>query len=83
MAEYYSTDPHDPREGGQSENQDPLESARETLNAAFRTACEKSSAACEEAEAYIRKSPLEAVGYAAGIGAVLGLVAGLLLHRKD
>jgi ElaB/YqjD/DUF883 family membrane-anchored ribosome-binding protein len=80
MPEYYSDDPRDPREGGQFEN--TLESAREALDAALRTAREKSSAACEEAEAYIRKSPLEAVGYAAGVGAVLGLLAGLLLHRR-
>jgi ElaB/YqjD/DUF883 family membrane-anchored ribosome-binding protein len=83
MSEYYSTDPHDPREGGESHNQERLDAAREALNTAFRTAREKSSAACEEAEAYIRRSPLEAVGYAAGIGAVIGLVAGLLLHRRD
>ena len=80
MPEYYSDDPREAQEGGQFEN--TLDSAREALDAAFRTAREKSSAACEEAEAYIRKSPLEAVGYAAGIGAVLGLVAGLLLHRR-
>jgi ElaB/YqjD/DUF883 family membrane-anchored ribosome-binding protein len=84
MSEYYSTDPHDPREGGgESQNQDHLEAAREALNSALRTAREKSSAACEEAEAFIRRSPLEAVGYAAGIGAVIGLVAGLLMHRRD
>jgi ElaB/YqjD/DUF883 family membrane-anchored ribosome-binding protein len=83
MPQHYSTDPHDPREGGEFENQDRIEAAREALNTAFRAAREKSSAACEQAQAYIRRSPLEAVGYAAGIGAILGLVAGLLLHSRD
>jgi ElaB/YqjD/DUF883 family membrane-anchored ribosome-binding protein len=80
MPEYRSADPLDPQEGGEFE--DRLHAARDALDATFRAAREKSSAACAEAEAYIRNSPLEAVGYAAGIGAVVGLVAGLLLHRR-
>jgi ElaB/YqjD/DUF883 family membrane-anchored ribosome-binding protein len=63
--------------------QDPLDAARARLNAAYEIAREKSSEALKQAEAYVRKSPLEAVGYAAGISAVIGLVAGLLIGRKD
>ena len=52
------------------------------MNAAFDTARRKSGEACEQAEAYIRKSPMEAVGYAAGVGAVLGLIVGMLMGRR-
>ena len=80
----YDTDPYDPRSAYDStQNQDRLNAARDTLNAAFETAREKASAACEEAQAYIRKSPLEAVGVAAGIGAILGMVVGVLVSRRD
>jgi len=77
MSEYDSTDAYGPESLGSSgQNQDRLKAARDSINAAFATAREKSSEACEQAEAYIRKSPMEAVGYAAGIGAILGLVIG-------
>ena len=65
------------------ENQDRLKATRDTLNDLFETVREKSSQACEEGQAYIRKSPMEAVGIAAGAGAVLGLVVGVLLARRD
>lgn len=68
--------------GGSSENQDRLKAARDNMNAAFDTARRKSGEACEQAEAYIRKSPMEAVGYAAGVGAVLGLIVGMLMGRR-
>jgi ElaB/YqjD/DUF883 family membrane-anchored ribosome-binding protein len=63
--------------------QDALNAARARLNAAYEATREKSTQALKQAEDYVRKSPLEAVGYAAGIAAVVGLVAGLLLGRKD
>ena len=84
MSEYYDTDPHNPRpEGESTKNQDRLNATTDTLNELFETAREKSRQACEEATAYIRKSPMEAVGIAAGAGAVLGLVVGVLLARRD
>jgi ElaB/YqjD/DUF883 family membrane-anchored ribosome-binding protein len=64
-------------------SQEALNAARERLSAAYETTREKSAQALKQAEEYVRKSPLEAVGYAAGIAAVIGLVAGLLLGRKD
>lgn len=63
--------------------QEALDAARQRLNAAYQTTREKSAQALKQAEEYVRKSPLEAVGYAAGIAAVIGLVAGLFLGRKD
>jgi ElaB/YqjD/DUF883 family membrane-anchored ribosome-binding protein len=68
--------------GGSAENQDRLKAARDNMNAAYDTARKKSGEAYEQAESYIRNSPMEAVGYAAGIGAVLGLVVGMLMGRR-
>jgi ElaB/YqjD/DUF883 family membrane-anchored ribosome-binding protein len=68
--------------GGSKDNQDRLKAARDNMNAAFDTARKKSGEAYEQAESYIRKSPMEAVGYAAGIGAVLGLLIGMLMGRR-
>jgi len=84
MSEFDSGDANDTRGiGGSGEQQGTLSAARERLNAAYETTREKSYRAFEEAEGYVRKSPLEAVGYAAAVGAVLGLIAGLILGRKD
>lgn len=81
---YRESQPYEPESIDQTGGtQDPLDAARARLNAAYETAREKSSQALKQAEAYVRKSPLEAVGYAAGISAVIGLVAGLLIGRKD
>ena len=67
---------------GSAGNEDKLKAAQDKINTAFESAREKSAEACEQAEAYIRKSPLEAVGLAAGIGAILGLVVGLFGGRR-
>ena len=68
---------------GSTENQNRLKAARDTLTTALETARESSAEVCERAETYIRKSPLEAVGYAAGIGAILGLIIGALMGRRE
>jgi ElaB/YqjD/DUF883 family membrane-anchored ribosome-binding protein len=68
--------------GGFNENQDRLRAARDNMNAAFDTARQKSGEAYEQAESYIRNSPMEAVGYAAAIGAVLGLIVGMMMGRR-
>jgi len=84
MSEFDSGDANDTRAmGGSGEKQDALSAARERLNAAYEAARQKSSRAFEDAESCVRKSPLGAVGYAAAVGAVLGLIAGLVLGRKD
>jgi ElaB/YqjD/DUF883 family membrane-anchored ribosome-binding protein len=82
MSQHDANDNYGPESlGGSAANEDRLKAARDSINAAFETAREKSSQACEQAEAYIRNSPMEAVGYAAGIGAILGLVVGMLMGR--
>jgi ElaB/YqjD/DUF883 family membrane-anchored ribosome-binding protein len=68
--------------GGSNDNQDRLKAARDNMNAAFETARKKSGEAYDQAESYIRNSPMEAVGYAAGVGAVLGLIVGMLMRRR-
>ena len=68
--------------GGSAEEKDLLKAARDHMNAAFESARKKSGEAYEQAESYIRNSPMEAVGYAAGVGAVLGLIVGMLLGRR-
>ena len=68
--------------GGSNDNQDRLKAARDNMNAAFETARKKSGEAYDQAESYIRNSPMEAIGYAAGVGAVLGLIVGILMSRR-
>lgn len=69
--------------GQSSGTEEALNAARARLNAAYEATREKSSQAIKQAEDYVRKSPLQALGYAAGIAVVIGLVTGLLLGRKD
>jgi ElaB/YqjD/DUF883 family membrane-anchored ribosome-binding protein len=81
---YGAANAEDAASSGQSTStQEALNAAKERFNAAYEATREKSAEALKQAEAYVRKSPLEAIGYAAGIAAVIGLVAGLLLGRKD
>lgn len=68
--------------GGSNDNQDRLKAARDSMNAAFETARKKSGEAYDQAETYIRNSPMEAIGYAAGVGAVIGLIVGMLMRRS-
>ena len=81
--DYTPGDPNDMDPGGQSTGTTAdLEAARERLRTAYASAREKSTRAIGQAEEYTRKSPLEALGYAAAAGAVLGLLAGVLFGRK-
>ena len=68
---------------------DTMESAAEQMESAFsrskeqlaelqEKAMEISKAACDNANKYVKENPWQAVGIAAGIG----LVAGLLLRRR-
>lgn len=59
--------------------QDAMEASRNRLASAYATVQERSTQVIEGAEGYIHNRPFQSVIYAASIGAVLGLVAGLML----
>jgi len=59
--------------------QDAMEASRNKLSSAYSTVQERSTAMLHDAEGFIQDRPFQAVIYAASIGAVIGLVAGLIL----
>ena len=59
--------------------QDAMEASRNRLTSAYSTVQERSTAMLHDAEGFIQDRPFQAVIYAASIGAVIGLVAGLIL----
>jgi ElaB/YqjD/DUF883 family membrane-anchored ribosome-binding protein len=63
--------------------QDAMEASRNRLAAAYAAMQERSSEVLHGAEGYIQNRPFQAVIYAASIGAVIGLVAGLMLGGSD
>jgi ElaB/YqjD/DUF883 family membrane-anchored ribosome-binding protein len=88
MSEYNYDDriggtPNEDEAGPTGGTQDAINAARARLNAAYEKTREKSNAALRQAEGYIRESPLQAVGYAAGVAAVIGLIAGMIIGGRD
>ena len=59
--------------------QDAMEASRSKLASAYAAMQERSNQALNGAQGYIQERPFQAVIYAASIGAVIGLVAGLML----
>ncbi|MES2561689.1 MAG: hypothetical protein V4637_03085 [Pseudomonadota bacterium] len=59
--------------------QNAMDSTRNRLSSAYSTVQQRSSDALRGAEGFIQERPFQAIIYAASIGAVIGLVAGLLL----
>ena len=59
--------------------QDAMEASRNKLQAAYAAMQERSNQVLTGAEGYIQERPFQSVIYAASIGAVIGLVAGLML----
>src|SRR5689334_5795156 len=59
--------------------QDAMEASRTRLQSAYNALQERSNQMLEGAQGYIQNRPMQAVIYAASIGAVVGLVAGLML----
>jgi hypothetical protein len=59
--------------------QDAMEASSNRLASAYEALQERSTQMLEGAEGYIHNRPFQAVIYAASVGAVLGLVAGLIL----
>jgi len=63
--------------------QDAMEASRNRLSAAYAAMQERSTEVLHGAEGYIQNRPFQAVIYAASVGAVIGLVAGLMLGGSD
>jgi ElaB/YqjD/DUF883 family membrane-anchored ribosome-binding protein len=59
--------------------QEAMEASRGRLLSAYEAMQERSTHALEDAEGYIHNRPFQAVIYAASIGAVIGLAAGIIL----
>ena len=59
--------------------QDAMDASRNKLASAYSAVQERSNAMLHDAEGFIQDRPFQAVIYAASIGAVIGLVAGLIL----
>ena len=59
--------------------QDAMEASRNKLSSAYAAMQERSNQVLTGAEGYIQERPFQAVIYAASVGAVIGLVAGLML----
>ena len=59
--------------------QDAMDASRGKIASAYSSVQQRSSEMLQGAEGYIQERPFQAIIYAASIGAVIGLVAGLLL----
>jgi hypothetical protein len=63
--------------------QQAMEASRNRLSSAYSTVQQRSNEALESAEGFIHARPWQAVIYAASIGAVIGLVAGMMLGGSE
>ena len=59
--------------------QNAMDASRNKLSSAYATAQQRSQDAMQSAEGFIQERPWQAVIYAASIGAVIGLMAGMML----
>lgn len=60
-----------------------LKSAQQRLREIEETALERSRAAAKATDEYVRGHPWQSVAIVAGVAAVIGVVVGLLLNRRD
>ncbi len=59
-----------------------LASARETLDEVQEIAVARTREAAKQADDYVHESPWQAIGIAATVAAVVGVVLGLMLNRR-
>jgi ElaB/YqjD/DUF883 family membrane-anchored ribosome-binding protein len=59
-----------------------LASAKDSLRNLQQAATEKTRAAAQATDNYVHESPWQAIGIAAAISAIIGVVVGLLLNRR-
>ncbi len=63
--------------------QDAMEASRNRLTSAYEAVQQRSNAVLDEACGYVERHPMQAVAYAASIGAIIGLVAGLIIGERS
>ena len=63
--------------------QQAMDASRNRISSAYSALQERSNDVLHGAEGFIQNRPFQAVIYAASIGAVIGLVAGLMLGGSD
>ncbi len=59
-----------------------LMAAKEKLQQIQHAASEKTQAAAKATDEYVHDNPWKAIGVVAGVSAVIGVVAGLILNRR-
>jgi ElaB/YqjD/DUF883 family membrane-anchored ribosome-binding protein len=59
-----------------------LKAARERLEELQDAALGRARAAAESADDYVRANPWESIGMAAGLGALAGIIIGLMMNRR-
>jgi ElaB/YqjD/DUF883 family membrane-anchored ribosome-binding protein len=59
-----------------------LKAARERLEELQDAALGRARAAAESADDYVRANPWESIGIAAGLGALAGIIIGLMMNRR-
>ncbi|HEY4999670.1 MAG TPA: DUF883 domain-containing protein, partial [Usitatibacter sp.] len=59
-----------------------LKVARERLHQLERAAVDRARAVAESTDEYVRANPWESIGIAAGLGAIAGIIVGVLLARR-
>ena len=59
-----------------------LASGKDSLRNLQQSSTEKTRAAAQATDKYVHESPWQAIGIAAGLSAVIGVVIGLLLNRR-
>jgi len=63
--------------------QDAMDATRSRFTSAYQSVQQRSNEVLESACGYVEQHPMQAVIYAASIGAVIGLVAGLVLGERS
>ena len=59
-----------------------LKVARERLHELEDAALERARAAAESTDEYVRENPWQSIGIAAGLGALAGIIIGLMMNRR-
>jgi ElaB/YqjD/DUF883 family membrane-anchored ribosome-binding protein len=59
-----------------------LKTARQRLGELEDAALDRARAAAESTDEYVRANPWQSIGIAAGLGALAGIIVGLMMNRR-